>query len=265
MDKRAWRRVLETPEPLEKCAAAAAAAHSSASTGSGPAPDRPARPPLPRLVAPGETPKRRLGGPAGRAALLHALAHIELNAIDLAFDLALRFVDDVEREGFDPTAFAGDWVRIGAEEAEHFRLLDARLTHYGVAYGDLPAHDGLWSAAERTRHDVTARLAIAPMVLEARGLDVTPEMAARLNAAGDPDSALAIRRIYEDEIGHVAAGVNWFRRISLRRGQDPIHLFHRLVKTHFDGGLKPPLNANARSAAGLDPAFYVALVLDQGA
>ncbi|MBY0422788.1 MAG: ferritin-like domain-containing protein, partial [Parvularculaceae bacterium] len=254
-----------TADPMGKCAAAAEAALSALETQAAPPPDRPARLARPTLVAPGATPRRRLGSATGRAALLHALAHIELNAVDLAFDLALRFVDQIEAEGLDPTTFARDWIAVGAEEAAHFRLLADRLAFYGAAYGDFPAHDGLWSAAERTRQDVLARLAIAPMVLEARGLDVTPEMAARLESVGDQDSAAAIRRIYEDEIGHVATGVNWFRRLAARRRAEPVALFHSLVKIHFDGGLKPPFNGNARSAAGLSPEFYTALVVDNGA
>ena len=148
-------------------------------------PDRPARPERPVLLPPREMPRRRnFGSPAGRIALLHALAHIELNAIDLAWDIVGRFpAPELPRRFFD------DWTEIAAEEAEHFALLAARLEGFGARYGDLPAHDGLWEAAVATRHDLLARLAIVPLVLEARGLDVTPEMADRLYRAGDDDSA----------------------------------------------------------------------------
>ena len=170
-------------------------------------PPRPARPPRPVLRSPRDMPKRRnFGSPAGRIALLHALAHIELNAIDLAWDLIARF--GVVRLGDAglPRAFFDDWVAVAAEEAEHFCLLSARLASLGSAYGDLPAHDGLWEAAAATAHDLLARLAVVPLVLEARGLDVTPEMIARLERAGDDASAAVLDRIYRDEIGHVAAG-----------------------------------------------------------
>ena len=188
--------------------------------------------------------------------MLHALAHIELNAIDLAFDMAVRFSPAVAALGLDPCAFVRDWIRIGGDEARHFQSLAARLQSYGACYGDLPAHDGLWAAAEETSGDVLARLAIAPMVLEARGLDVTPAMAERLADAGDEDSAMAVRAIFEDEIGHVAAGVLWFERICDRRGLVPEETFRALVKAHFAGGLKPPFNDNARKRAGLRLDFY---------
>lgn len=251
--------VLETASTAGKCAAAerALAALDAPFEIEAPIlPARPARPARPILVAPGEAPRRRLGAPAGRVALLHALAHIELNAIDLAFDMAARFAPSVAALGLDARAFVRDWVRIGAEEARHFRSLETRLAGYGAAYGDLPAHDGLWSAAERTQGDVLARLAIAPMVLEARGLDVTPAMAERLAEAGDPESAAAVRTIFEDEIGHVAAGVCWFESICARRNLAPEAAFKALLEAHFAGGLKPPFNDNARRRAGLRLDFY---------
>lgn len=252
--------VLEAADPAQKCAAASAAAEAEAAKASdwSPArlPDRPARPERPVLVPPHEVPRRKLGAAAGRVALLHALAHIEFNAIDLAFDMAARFASDVADLGLDGADFASDWIRIGAEEARHFRSLTARLAAYGAAYGDLAAHDGLWSAAERTSGDVLARLAIAPMVLEARGLDVTPAMADRLKAAGDIESAAAVNAIFEDEIGHVAAGVHWFEAICRARFLAPELAFKSFLRSHFAGELKPPFNDEARRRAGLRIDFY---------
>jgi uncharacterized ferritin-like protein (DUF455 family) len=197
-------------------------------------------------------PKRRAGGShSGRVALLHALAHIELNAIDLAWDIVARFGNEAL-----PRAFYDDWVTVAAEEAEHHALLAARLMEFGAAYGDVPAHDGLWEAAAETAHDLLARLAVVPLVLEARGLDVTPDMIARLDRLGDPASAAVLRRIYEDEIGHVAAGRRWFEFLCSRRGQEPVAAFHAAVRRHFRGALKRPFNTAARRAAGLEAALY---------
>jgi uncharacterized ferritin-like protein (DUF455 family) len=211
-----------------------------------------AAPPRPVLLPPRDMPKRRnFGSQAGRIALLHALAHIELNAIDLAWDILVRFGDPpLPREFYD------DWVGVAAEEAEHFALLAGRLAALGAGYGDLPAHDGLWEAAAATTHDLLARLAVVPLVLEARGLDVTPEMILRLERAGDAASAAALRRIYQDEIGHVAAGLRWFEWLCQRRGLDPAAAFHDCVRRHFTGALKPPFNAEARSAAGFPAGYY---------
>jgi uncharacterized ferritin-like protein (DUF455 family) len=197
--------------------------------------------------------RRNLGSLAGRVALIHALAHIELNAIDLGWDIIARFSGkDLLRQFFD------DWVGVAAEEAEHFALLEARLAALGAAYGDLPAHDGLWEAAANTAHDLLARLAVVPLVLEARGLDVTPEMIRRLERAGDPDSAAILHRLYADEIGHVAAGARWFETLCRERGLDPTATFRDLVSRHFTGALKPPFNDAARAAAGLPRDYYAA-------
>jgi uncharacterized ferritin-like protein (DUF455 family) len=215
-------------------------------------PARPARPARPVLLPPRAMPKRRrFGAPGGRVALLHALAHIELNAIDLAWDLIARF-----GEPGLPRAFFDDWVAVAAEEAAHFALLSARLEALGAVYGDLPAHDGLWEAAAATAHDPLARLAIVPLVLEARGLDVTPDMARRLERAGDRDSAAILARIYRDEIGHVAAGVRWFAHFCRARGRKPQSAFHAAVARHCKGALKPPFNRAARDAAGFSSAYY---------
>ncbi len=215
-------------------------------------PLRPARPEHPVLRPPRDMPRRRnFGAPAGRVALLHALAHIELNAIDLAWDLVARFGDS----GL-PRAFFDDWLGVAAEEAEHFALLASRLDTLGSAYGALPAHDGLWEAAAATAHDLIARLAIVPLVLEARGLDVTPEMILRLERAGDCASAAILARIYRDEIGHVAVGLRWFDRLCHERGLDPEAAFHDRVRRYFSGALKPPFNREARDQAGLPAAYY---------
>ncbi len=196
--------------------------------------------------------RRNFGALHGRIALLHALAHIELNAIDLAWDIVARF------SGL-PRAFYGDWAEVAAEEAEHFALLAARLKALGGAYGDLPAHDGLWESAAATAGDLLARLAVVPLVLEARGLDVTPEMIRRLERAGDPDSAQILHRIYADEIDHVAAGARWFDRLCRERGLDPEATFHDRVRRYFKGHIKPPFNREARDRAGLPAAYYEAL------
>lgn len=219
-------------------------------------PERPARPARPELVPPGQVPRRRLNGQAGRFALMHAVAHIEFNAIDLAFDMVARFSGASDFDTLDRHAFVSDWIGVGEDEARHFAMIEQRLAELGGTYGDLPAHDGLWGAAAATSDDVLARLAIAPMVLEARGLDVTPGMIEKLKSAGDRESAARLEVIYREEIGHVAAGARWFERVCGVRGLDRVKTFHRLVETRFKGGLKRPFNANARERAGLYPDFY---------
>lgn len=252
--------VLETADPADKTAAAEKAdALRLASAPLGApvkAPDRPARPEKPDLVPPGAVPRRRLGSPEGRAALLHAIAHIEFNAIDLAFDMALRFTAAIEAAGLNGEAFAHDWIRVGGEEARHFRMIEARLGDLNCRYGDYPAHDGLWEAAETTAHDALARLAVAPLILEARGLDVTPDMIERLKAAGDSASAAPLEVIYREEVGHVACGKRWFDALCAARGLDPAPAFRRLRDECFRGQLKPPFNHEARAKAGLSQGFY---------
>jgi uncharacterized ferritin-like protein (DUF455 family) len=217
-------------------------------------PDEPARPELPLRLPANRMPKRgRAGSERARIAMLHALAHIEFGAIDLAFDMIGRFGDGA------PRGFVDDWIDVGADEAAHFALLMRRLRTLGSCYGDLPAHDGLWEAAEVTAGDRLARLAIVPMILEARGLDVTPATIARFEAGGDSVSARILDRIYRDEIRHVAAGVRWFRHFCAERRFEPSDQWRALVQRHFKGSLKPPFNDSARNAAGLTTDFYSSL------
>jgi uncharacterized ferritin-like protein (DUF455 family) len=217
-------------------------------------PDRPARPDRPELLAPSRMPKRgKIGSERSRIAMLHALAHIEFVAIDLAFDLLGRF-----GAGFPP-AFVDDWMRVGAEESLHFAILDRRLRALGSGYGALPAHDGLWQAAEATVGDALARLAVVPMVLEARGLDVTPATITRFEAVGDIASARLLERIMRDEIRHVGVGVRWFEQACALQRFDPPSHWKRLVTQHFQGMIKPPFNDSARAAAGLTKDFYLSL------
>jgi len=213
-------------------------------------PDRPARPERPQLLPPREMLRRRKGGTeGGRIALLHAVAHIELNAVDLAWDLIARFAAP-------GPGFYDDWVRVADEEATHHGLLAARLAEYGAAYGDLPAHDGLWETAQATAHDLLARLAVVPMVMEARGLDVTLPMIESLSRAGDHASADVLRVVYRDEIGHVEIGRRWFEDVCRQRDLVPVTAWHDLARRHYRALLKRPFNDAARLAAGFDAAFY---------
>lgn len=217
-------------------------------------PAAPARPPRPELLPINRMPKRgRAGSARARVAMLHALCHIEYVAIDLAFDMVGRFGAGM------PRSFVDDWIKVGADEALHFALLLRRLEQLGAAYGALPAHDGLWEAAIVTAHDLLARLAIVPMVLEARGLDVTPDTVARFEAAGDRRSAQILDRIYRDEIGHVAAGVRWFAQGCAAAGLVPAPHWQALVRTYFRGAIKAPFNGSARDQAGLTTDYYAAL------
>lgn len=217
-------------------------------------PDRPARPDTPELLSPAKMPKRgRMGSDRARMAMLHALAHIEFVAIDLAFDLIGRFGGDF------PAAFTDQWMQVGAEEAMHFALIDRRLRQMGGYYGAMPAHDGLWEAAEATAGDALARLAVVPMVLEARALDITPSTIARFEGVGDIASARMLRRIMTDEIRHVSAGTTWFNWATNRSGLSPAKHYQILVKRHFRGAVKPPFNDSARRQAGLTEDFYIPL------
>lgn len=220
----------------------------------------PARRERPELRPPGKMPKRGLGSLAGRQALMHAIAHIELNAIDLAADMAGRFAHAIPAARRDE--FIADWLGVMNDEARHFVMVADRLEDMDAAYGALPAHDGLFDAATRTAGDIRARLAIAPLVLEARGLDVTPPMIERLSRAGDKESAACLRVIYTEEIGHVATGIKWFRALCESDGTAPAPLFKSMVEAHFPGGLKRPFNHGAREEAGFEKQWYEALAKD---
>lgn len=215
-------------------------------------PDRPGRPAEPPLLAPRRVKKRKITAETrGRVALLHALAHIELNAIDLAWDAVVRFPE----AGF-PRAYMDDWVRVGDEESKHFLLIADRLEELGSRYGALPAHDGLWQAAVETADDPLARQAVVPLVLEARGLDVTPPMISKLREVGDDSSADILQIIHDDEIGHVAVGKRWFDHLCAVRELEPVSTWQAIVRARFRGGVKPPFNIPSREAAGFDAAFY---------
>jgi uncharacterized ferritin-like protein (DUF455 family) len=206
----------------------------------------PGRPPRPRLVAPRQLAQRGLGSAEGRAALVHAVAHIEFNAINLAWDAVYRF------RGL-PEAYYGDWVQVAADEARHFGLLAARLAELGHAYGDFDAHDGLWDMAVRTAGSCLARMALVPRVLEARGLDVTPGMIERLRGAGDAATAAILETILREEVAHVAAGSRWFAWCCEREGVDARATFRALLEAHLRGSLRGPFNVAARLSAGFTP------------
>lgn len=250
---------LAEAEPAAKCAAVAAL-WEAAQCGLQPAPALaclapavPGRPPRPLLVHPSRVAKRGLGTRAGRAALVHALAHIEFNAINLALDAVARF-------GGLPADFYTDWLSVATEEARHFGLLVTRLAELDCAYGDLPAHDGLWEAALKTREDPLARMALVPRILEARGLDVTPGLQARLCKNGDPDTAALLDVILRDEIRHVAIGNRWFDWLCAARGVEPLPTFRALCEAQGVGPPHPPLNVAARRAAGFPEAELSAML-----
>jgi len=221
--------------------------------------DVPARPAKPILIDPRDAKRRRLGTEAGRAALLHAIAHIEFNAIDLAADMLARFALDTRINDAERHDFCSDWISVCADEARHFCLVEARMQQMNVTYGDHPAHNGLWEAALATKDNFAARLAIAPMVLEARGLDVTPTMIEKLELQKDQQSAQVLRTIYTEEVRHVAIGRKWFAKIAKHAAASEIHQFHSLVRRYFKGSLKPPFNEAARTKADLPPEFYMPL------
>jgi uncharacterized ferritin-like protein (DUF455 family) len=242
---------LQGTAPSEKCAAVAqlGTAHRAGVAGVdsmrdfGAPEGVPGRPLRPVLVDPGKVPRRRVGSPAGRIALLHALAHIEFNAINLALDAIWRF------RGL-PHEYYGDWLRVAVEEAEHFRMLEERLAAHGAGYGDCAAHDGLWEIARRTADDVLERMALVPRILEARGLDASPGVILKFRGCGDEASAQVVERILHDEVGHVAIGNHWFTRLCAERGLEPFEEFRRVARRHEAPRLKPPLNFEARKRAG---------------
>ncbi|SIO38559.1 Uncharacterized conserved protein, contains ferritin-like DUF455 domain [Burkholderia sp. GAS332] len=215
--------------------------------------DLPGRPARPELVDPRKLKRRSMQSPEGRAVLLHALAHIEFNAINLALDAVWRFASM-------PAEFYTDWLKVAAEEAHHFSLLTARLAEFGHAYGDFPAHDGLWDMCERTRGDVLARMALVPRTLEARGLDASPPIRARLQQAGDRASAAILDVILRDEIGHVLIGNHWFRHLCDAGSLDPHATYTRLADQYHAPKLRGPFNFEARRDAGFDEAELAALV-----
>ena len=203
----------------------------------------PGRPVKPRLVAPQSLPRRSPFTTEGRAALLHAVAHIEFNAINLALDAVWRFA------GL-PEAYYRQWLQVAAEESLHFSLLAQHLATLGCAYGDFEAHDGLWEMVQRTAGNATARMALVPRTLEARGLDATPPMQARLKQAGDHRAVDILAIILRDEVGHVAIGNHWYRWLCARDGLDPVVTYDQLARTHGAPRLRGPFNVEARLAAG---------------
>ena len=252
--------VLRTADGREKAAlslafaaawAAARAAGTPLAIGRASPPERPSRPEKPELLDPRDVPRRRPGSEKGRIALLHAVAHIELNAVDLHWDIIARFTETPM-----PLGFYDDWTKAAGEEAKHFNLICDTLEAMGSHYGALPAHAGMWRAAEDTAADLMGRLAVVPMVLEARGLDVTPDMIALFEKAGATQAVAALKTIYAEEVGHVAYGSKWFHFLCGRHELDPKEQFHALVRRYFHAALKPPFNEEKRAEAGLPPDFY---------
>ena len=203
----------------------------------------PGRPQRPGLVAPRELHRRSAHTPEGKAALIHALCHIEFNAINLALDAVYRFRDL-------PRDYYRDWLRVAREEAYHFGLLSEHLTTLGYAYGDFPAHNGLWEMAVQTDHDVMVRMALVPRVMEARGLDVTPSIIEKLTAAKDARAVAILQIIHRDEVGHVEIGSRWFRYVCAQRGVQPFATFKQLLKQYLKGQLKGPYDYQIRKRAG---------------
>ena len=256
----AAHRCLDAVNPDEKLALTFAAAKAFArgelvidSDASPPEPiGEPGRPERPRLVHPHDVANRGLGSPEGRAAFVHAIAHIEFNAINLAWDAVYRF------RGM-PRDYYADWIAVAADEARHFAMLRERLREFGHDYGDFDAHNGLWEMAVKTAHSCRDRMALVPRVLEARGLDVTPGMIARLRDVGDETTAAILEVILREEVAHVAAGSRWFRWCCERDGAEPEVEFARLFALHARGAVRGPLNLNARSAAGFSAAEMAAM------
>ena len=252
--------VLSTADGRDKTALSRAhAAEWMAARGVGDLPEighatpplRPARPAKPELLSPRDVPRRRPGSPDGRIALLHAVAHIELNAVDLHWDIIARF-SHVPL----PPGFFDDWIKAADDESKHFNLMCDCLEAQGSHYGALSAHAGMWRAAEDTADDLMGRLAVVPMVLEARGLDVTPGMIEVFRKAGDKGAVAALDTIYAEEVAHVAYGSKWFHFLCGRDNLDPRPTFHDLVRRYFHGPLKPPFNEEKRAEAGIPPDFY---------
>lgn len=240
--------LLQLADPAEKAAATRALFDSGGGTIDDSAalaepPGLPGRPARPALVPPKDVPSRSPFTLEGRAALLHSIAHIEFNAINLALDAVWRFTGM-------PGDFYRDWLRVAAEESLHFTLLREHLNAMGHDYGDFAAHDGLWTMTARTAHDIVARMALVPRTLEARGLDATPPLQAKLAKAGDARAVAILDVILRDEIGHVAIGNRWYRFACERAGLDPVAIYPGLVERYAAPKLRPPFNDAARRAAG---------------
>lgn len=212
----------------------------------------PGRPAKPELIPPSQVPRRAMSTQEGRASLLHALAHIEFNAINLALDIIWRFPDM-------PENFYLDWRKVAVEEAEHFTMLARRLEELGCSYGDMPAHNGLWEMAEKTQGDILARIALVPRTLEARGLDVSPAIRQRLMQAGDSESAGLLDIILRDEVGHVAIGNDWYRWLCEREELDLVETYAQLAQRYHAPRLRGPFNLEARRQAGFNDEELVAL------
>jgi uncharacterized ferritin-like protein (DUF455 family) len=204
-------------------------------------------PARPELVPPRQLAKRSMHTAEGRAALIHAIAHIEFNAINLAWDAVYRFRDM-------PRKYYTDWIQVADEEAMHFGLLREHLQSIGYDYGDFRAHNGLWEMAEKTAHDPMVRMALVPRVLEARGLDVSPAMIQRLQDAGDDRAVEILQIILRDEVGHVATGSRWYHFLCEQRDLDPVSTFRDLIHDYMKGDLKGPFHLEARQQAGFTPA-----------
>lgn len=239
--------ILILQDPVAKADAARALATDTLELDSAqrlmPPGDLPGRPSEPRLMAALQVPKRSPFTTEGRAALIHAIAHIEFNAINLALDAIWRFPDM-------PRDYYFDWLKVAAEEALHFMLLHGHLQSLGHRYGDFDAHDGLWTMAEKTANDVLARMALVPRTLEARGLDATPPLQAKLARAGDHRAVEILAIILKDEIGHVEIGNRWYRHLCRERGLDPVAIYPSLAKRFDAPRLRAPFNWEARGAAG---------------
>ena len=244
------RSCLDLADPAEKCSAVMVFGEDFESAACCPDEDfpvqpigSPGRPARPELVNPAAVPRRRLGSQAGRCALVHAVAHIEFNAINLALDAVYRF------RGM-PLENYGDWISVAVDEARHFQLLQDRLSQMGHMYGDFTAHNGLWDAAVKTADACLVRMALVPRVLEARGLDVTPGMIDRLGAAGDHETVAALEVILDEEVRHVAIGTKWFRFCCGEQRLDPLATFLGLLRERYDSLPRGPFNLEARYQAG---------------
>ncbi|WP_460188708.1 ferritin-like domain-containing protein [Thiomicrorhabdus hydrogeniphila] len=201
------------------------------------------RPEKPVLVPPKDLPRRRLGSNEGHASLMHSIAHIEFNAVNLALDAVYRFQDM-------PYEYYRDWLGVAGEESYHFQMVREHLNHLGYEYGDMPAHDGLWMTTYETDHDPLIRMALVPRTLEARGLDVTPPMISKLRSIGDKRGVEILKILLRDEIGHVEVGTRWFRYLCAERDLNPFNEFQHIIKNYFHGDLRGPFNFEARQEAG---------------